>query len=88
MNDDIIIESFNDINLMRQDINEKEYKVMGLNHRLAVLSEVSESKLNNLNSQITIIHTFLNNITSFHKANNDCSRINSNQDIEEIKFLG
>ena len=33
-NDDIIIESFNDITLLRQDINEKENKIRDLNHRL------------------------------------------------------
>ena len=81
-NDDIIIESFNNITLMRQDINEKENKILYLSHRLEILLEVSELKLNDINNQITS-----NNITSSHKANNDCSRISSNQGIEEIKFL-
>ena len=34
LNDDIIIESFNHITLLRQDINEKENKIRNLNHRL------------------------------------------------------
>ena len=29
----------------------------------------------------------LNNIISFHKANDDCSRISSDQGINETKFL-
>ena len=78
LNDDIIIESLNDRSLIQQDINEKENKTSDLNHRLEILSEVSELKLNGINNQITSIHTSLNNITSSHKANNDCSRINSN----------
>ena len=86
-NDDIIIESFNDITLLRQDINEKENKIRDLNHRLEILSEVSELKLNDINNQITSIHTALSNITSSHKAQNDCPKINSNQDTNEIKFL-
>ena len=86
-NDDIIIESFNDITLLRQDINEKENKIRDLNHRLEILSEVSELKLNDINNQITSIHTALNNITSSHKAQNDCPKISSNQDTDEIKFL-
>ena len=49
-NDDIIIESFNDITLLRQDINEKENKIRDLNHRLEILSEVSELKLNDKQS--------------------------------------
>ena len=63
---------------MQQDINEKENKTSDLNHRLEILSEVSELKLNGINNQITNINTSLNNITSSHKANNDCSRISSN----------
>ena len=70
--------------LMRQDINEKENEILDLNHRLEILSEVSELKLNDINNQITSIHTFLNNITS---SNNDYSRISSNEGIGEIKFL-
>ena len=34
LNDNIIIESFNHITLLRQDINEKENKIRNLNHRL------------------------------------------------------
>ena len=86
-NDDIIIESFNDITLLRQDINEKENKIRDLNHRLEILSKVSELKPNNINNQITSIHTALNNITSSHKAQNNCSKISSNQVTDEIKFL-
>ena len=48
---------------MRQDINKKENKISDLNHRLEILSEVSELKLNDINNQITSIHTALNNIT-------------------------
>ena len=62
-NDDIIIESFNDITLLRQDINEKENKIWDFNHHLEILSEVSELKLNGINNQITSIHTALSNIT-------------------------
>ena len=40
-----------------------------------------------INNQITSIHTSLNNITSSHKPNNDCSRVSSNQDIDVVKFL-
>ena len=72
---------------MRQDINKKENKISDLNHRLEILSEVSEWKLNDINNQITSIHTPLSNITSSHKAQNDCPKINSNQDTVEIKFL-
>ena len=86
-NDDIIIESFNDITLLRQDINEKENKIRDLNHRLEILWEVSELKLNDISSQITSIHTALINITSSHEAQNDCSKISSNQDTVEIKLL-
>ena len=86
-NDDIVIESFNDITLLRQDINEKENKIRDLNHRLEILSEVSELKLNDINNQITSIHTALNNITSSHNTQNDCRKITSNQDTNEIKFL-
>ena len=85
-NDDNIIDSFNDITLLRQDINEKENKIRDLNHHLEILSEVSELKLNDISNQITSIHTALNNITSSHKARNDCSKISSNED-KEIKFL-
>ena len=87
LNDDIIIESFNDITLLRQDINEKENKIRDLNDRLEILSEVFELKLNDINNQITSIHTALNNITSSHKAQIDCPKINSNQDIDKTKFL-
>ena len=62
-NDNIIIESFNDITLLQQDINEKENEIRYLNHGLEILSEVSELKLNDINNQITSIHTALNNIT-------------------------
>ena len=72
---------------MQQNINENENKIRDLHHRLEILSEVSELKLNNINNQITSIHTSLNNITSSHKANSDCFRISFNQDIDEIKFL-
>ena len=87
LNDDIIIESFNDITLLRQDINEKENKIRDLNDRLEILSEVFELKLNDINNQITSIHTALNNITSSHKAQIDCPKISSNQDIDKTKFL-
>ena len=60
---------------MRQDINEKENKTRDLNHRLEILSEVSELKLNDINNQTTSTHTALNNITSSHKAKNDCPKI-------------
>ena len=36
--DNIIIQSFNDITLLRQDINEKKNKIRDLNHRLEILS--------------------------------------------------
>ena len=85
-NDDVIIESFNDITLLRQDINEKENKIRDLNDRLVILSEVFELKLNDINNQITSIHTALNNITSSHKAQIDCPKISSNQDIDKTKF--
>ena len=65
-NDDIIIRSFNDITLLWQDINGKENKIRDLNHRFEILWEVSELKLNDINNQITSIHTALNNITSLH----------------------
>ena len=71
---------------MRQDINEKENKIRDLNHRHEILSEVCKLKLNDINNQITSIHTALNNIISSHKARNDCPKINSNQDTDEIKF--
>ena len=86
-NDDIVIESFNDITLLRQDINEKENKIRDLNHRLEILLEVSELKLNDINNQITSIDAALSKITSSHKAQNDCLKISSNQDTDEIKFL-
>ena len=60
-------------------MNEKESKMWDLRHRLEILSEVSEIKLNNVNSQNTSIHTALNNIISSHKAKNDCPKITSNQ---------
>ena len=69
---------------MQQDINEKENKIRDLNHRLKILSEVSELKLNDINNQITNIHTALNNITPSHKAKNDRPKISSNDDIDEI----
>ena len=72
---------------MQQDIHEKENKTSDLNHCLEILSEGSELKLNGINNQITSIHTSLNNITSSHKANNDCSRISSSQEIDEVKFF-
>ena len=68
-------------------MNEKENKIRDLNHRLEILSEVSELKLNDINNQITSIHTALNNIISPHKALNDCPKISSNQDTDEIKFF-
>ena len=86
-NDDITIESFNDITHLQQDINGKENKIRHLNHRLEILLEVSELKLNDINNQITSIHTALNNINPSHKAQNDCSKISSNQDTDEMKFL-
>ena len=61
--------------------------IRDLNHRLEILAKVSELKLNDINNQTTSIHTALNNITSSHKAKNDCPKISSNQDIDEIKFL-
>ena len=87
-NDDIIIESFNNITLLPQDMNEKENKIRDLNHRLEILSEVSELKMNDVNNQITSIHTALNNITSSYKAQNNCPKISSNQDTDEIKLFG
>ena len=87
-NDDVFVESFNDITLLlRQEINAKENKIRDLNHRIEILLEISELKLNDRNNQITSIHTALNNITSSHKAQNDCSKVSSNQDTDEIKFL-
>ena len=71
---------------MQRDINEKEKKIRDLNYRLEILSEVSELKLNDINNQITSIHTALNNITSSHKAQIDCPKISSNQDIDKTKF--
>ena len=58
-NDDVIIESFDNFTLMRQDINEKENKIRDFE----ILSEVSELRLNEIISQIKSIHTFLNNVT-------------------------
>ena len=81
-NDDVIIKNFNDITLLRQDINEKENKIRDLNHCFEILSEVSELKLNDVNNPITSINTAVNNITSFPKAKNDCSKINSNKVFE------
>ena len=52
---EIIIESFSDITLLRQDINEKENKISDLNHRLEILPEVSELKQNDINNQIAFI---------------------------------
>ena len=72
---------------MRQDINENENKIRDLNHRLEILLEVPELKLNDINIEITSIHTVLDNITSSHKAQNDCPKISSNQDTDKIKFL-
>ena len=72
---------------MRQDINEKENNKRELNHGFEILSKVSELKLNDINNQITSIHTAVSNITSTHKAKNDCPKICSNQDIGEIKLL-
>ena len=89
-NDNIIIKCFNDVTLLPHGINGKENKINDLNHRFEILSEVSELKLNDINNQITSItsiYTALNNITSSHKAKNDCPKISYNQDIDEIKFL-
>ena len=72
---------------MQQDINEKENKIRDLSHRLEILSEVSQLKLNDINNQVTSIHTPLNNITSSHRAQKDCPKIISSQDTDEIKFL-
>ena len=66
---------------LRLDINEKENKIGDLNHRLEILSEVSEMKLNDINNQIATVHTALNNITSSRKAQNDCPKISSNQEL-------
>ena len=52
---EIIMESFSDITLLRQDINEKENKISDLNHRLEILPEVSELKQNDINNQIAFI---------------------------------
>ena len=72
---------------MLHDINEKGNKIRDLNNPLEILSEVSKLKLNDINNQITSILATLNNITSSHKAKSNCSSINSNQDIDEIKFF-
>ena len=87
LNDNIIFESLNDITLLWHDINEKENKIRDVNHRLEILLEVSELKLSDIKNPITSIHTSLDNITSSHKAKNDCPKISSNQTIDEIKFL-
>ena len=87
LNYEIIIERFKDITLLRQDIYEKENKIRDLNHRLEILSEVPQLKLNDINIPITGIHTALSNITSSHKAQNDSPKISSNQDTDEIKLL-
>ena len=86
-NYEIIIERFNDITLLRQDIYEKENKIRDLNHRLEILSEVPQLKLSDINIPITGIHTALSNITLSHKAQNDSPKISSNQDTDEIKLL-
>ena len=52
---EIIMESFSDITLLRQDINEKENKISDLNHRLEILPEVSELKQNDINNEIAFI---------------------------------
>ena len=72
---------------MLHDINEKGNKIRDLNNPLEILSEVSKLKLNDINNQITTILVALNNTTSSHKAKSNCSSINSNQDIDEIKFF-
>ena len=87
LNYKIIIERFNDITLLRQDIYEKENKIRDLNHHLEILSEVPQLKLSDINIPITGIHTALSNITSSHKAQNDSPKISSNQDTDEIKLL-
>ena len=87
LNYEIIIERFNDITLLRQDIYEKENKIRDLNHHLEILSEVPQLKLSDINIPITGIHTALSNITSSHKAQNDSPKISSNQDTDEIKLL-
>ena len=76
-NDDIVIESFNDVTLLRQDINEKENKSSYLNHRFEI----------DINNHITSIHNALSNINSSHKAQNDFPKISSNQDTDKITFL-
>ena len=63
-------------------------KIRDLNHRFKILSQLSELKLNDINSEITSIYTALNKSTTSYKAKNDCSKISSNQDIDEIKFWG
>lgn len=68
---------------MRQDIDKTENKIRYLKHPIEFLSQVSELKLNEINSKITNIHTSLNNITS----SNDCCMIISNQDIDKNNFL-
>ena len=61
-NDNIITESFHDIILLWLDSNEKENKIRDLNHGFEILLGVSEFKLNDINSQITCIHTALKHI--------------------------
>ena len=77
-NGDIIIESFNDITLLRQDINEKENKIRDLNHRLEILSEVSALKRNDINKLLAFI---VLSLTSPHLIKL------STKDIDEIKIL-
>ena len=67
-NGNIITKNFNDVTLIRQDINEKWNKIQDLNHRFEILSKVSKLKLNDINRKITSIDTSLNNITSIHKG--------------------
>ena len=62
LNDYIIIESFNDITRLRQDINEKGNKIRDRDHRLEILSEVSELKLNHRNNQIRVCYKIQNHV--------------------------
>ena len=41
----------------------RKFKIWEINHRLEILLEVSELKLNEMNNQITSIRTSLNNTT-------------------------
>ena len=61
-NDNIITETFHDIILLWLDSNEKEKKIRDLNHGFEILLGVSEFKLNDINNQITCIHTALKHI--------------------------